>query len=95
MTLGRIYVVFFVKGLSPRGAQCAKLGFCAMTSATLNEMDEAQAFTLQKLLGYRHETLTLVQTKVRDNGGIGQQWTLSWGCGRFLKHVQRCPTEPS
>lgn len=71
MTLGRIYAVFFVEGLSPRGAQCTKFGFCAMTLATLNEMDEAQAFTLQKLFGYRHETLTLVQTKVRDNGGVG------------------------
>lgn len=71
MTLGRIYAVFFVEGLFPRDVQCTKLSFCAMTSVTLNEMSEVQAFTLQKLLGYRHEALALVQTKVRDNSGVG------------------------
>lgn len=30
-----------------------------------------KTFTLQKLLGYRHETFALVQTKVRDNSGVG------------------------
>lgn len=71
MTLSRIYAIFIVEGLFPHGVQCTKLGFCAMTSATLNGTNEAQAFTLQKLLGYRHETLTLVQAKVCDNGGVG------------------------
>lgn len=71
MTLGRIYAIIFVEGLFPRSVQCAKLGFCAIPSATLNEIMKYKVFTLQQLLGYRHQTFAVVQTKVCDNGGVG------------------------
>ena len=40
MTLIRISPKFIREGLSPRRAQCAKLGFCASTSATVHETGE-------------------------------------------------------
>lgn len=71
MTLGRFNAAFIREGLSPRGTQCTQLGFCTITSVTVNEKDKVQSV-------YSAEVAWLSTRDLHAGPNQGTQRRWSW-----------------